>query len=205
MDKNVKEVYEKIAPKFNKTRFKVWKCVSEFLDNLDSNSSGLEIGCGNGKNMLYRQDLKMYGVDFCEKFVEICKEKKLNVINSDMRTLPFKDNLFDFTMSVAALHHLYLLEDRLDTIKEQIRVTKKDGLIFILVWALSQDGSSQSTRFKNTDEMVSWKNNDGTILYRYYHLYQSDELESEINNFNNVEIIKSFYENGNYGVIIKKK
>ena len=63
--------------------------------NLPSNSYVLEIGCGNGKNMLYRDDLNFEGIDISEKQFEICKRKGLNVHVSSMCNLPFEDNLFD--------------------------------------------------------------------------------------------------------------
>ena len=40
------------------------------------------------------------------------------------------------------------------------------------------------------------------LCKRYYYVYKKDELESLIPN--NIKIIKSFYEKGNYGIIIKK-
>ena len=53
-DKNVEEVYDNISESFDNSRNKVWESVKEFLDTQEEYSIGLEIGCGNGKNMLYR-------------------------------------------------------------------------------------------------------------------------------------------------------
>lgn len=205
MDLDLKDVYEEIAEDFDRTRFNVWPCVSKFLDNLPKDSHGLEIGCGNGKNMLYRKDIKMDGIDFCNNFVKICKNKGLNVNECDMRELNKEDNKYDFTISIAALHHLYKREDRVKSIKEQIRVTKIDGLILILVWALEQDGEHQTRKFKSQDEMVSWKKRKSNkTYYRYYHLYKDNELEEELKDLN-VEIVESFLERCNYGIICRKK
>lgn len=204
MDLNLKEVYEEIAHHFDSTRFNVWPCVSKFLDELPKDSMGLEIGCGNGKNILYRDDLKMEGIDFCNNFVKICENKGLDVTEGDMRDIKKDDNKYDFTMSVAALHHLYNKEDRIKSIKEQIRVTKENGLIFILVWALEQDGKHQPRKFKSQDEMVSWKERKSNkTYYRYYHLYKEGELEEEMKGLN-IKVINSFLERGNYGIIVKK-
>lgn len=203
MDIGLKDIYEEISQEFDETRQSVWKCVKRFLDSLDANLTGLEIGCGNGKNMLYRKDLNMIGIDFCENFVKMCKRKKLSCFQCDMRNISLEDNIFDFTISIAVLHHLYKLEDRLKTLGEQIRVTKKDGVMLILVWAKKQDEDSK-VRFTKSDEMVPWQRKTGEYVYRYYHIYDEGELENEIKRFKNVEIIKSFYEKGNYGIIIKK-
>ena len=61
-DKNVKDVYNHIAKKFDSTRYRPWSCV-EFLDNARTSVIG-DIGCGNGKNILYRSDCYNYGCDF---------------------------------------------------------------------------------------------------------------------------------------------
>ena len=60
----IEEVYNKIANDFNKTRYSVWGSVRKFLDNVQADSTVLDIGCGNGKNMLYRKDLQFSGISF---------------------------------------------------------------------------------------------------------------------------------------------
>ena len=204
MDSNLKNVYEDIANEFDQTRQRVWNCVKNFLSSLPKDYVGLEIGCGNGKNMLFRPELKMVGVDFCENFIKICHKKQLEVYQADMRSLPFENESFDFSISIAVLHHLFERSERLKGIKEQIRVTKKGGKIMILVWALEQENSTQPRRFKTSDEMVSWKKKNGEILYRYYHLYEKKELLNELVNFKNILIEEIFNENGNWGVILTK-
>ena len=54
-DLNVKDVYNKIANEFNNTRYRPWTFVENFLYNIPKNSIIGDIGCGNGKNMLYRK------------------------------------------------------------------------------------------------------------------------------------------------------
>ncbi|ADO67120.1 putative methyltransferase [Cafeteria roenbergensis virus] len=204
MDKNLKEVYESIAEEFNHSRYKVWPCVENFLTQLPTQSKGLEIGCGNGKNMLFRTDLNMTGVDFCDNFIKMCTNKQLNVLKGDIRNLPFESNTFDFTISIAVLHHLYDMKDRIKAIEEQIRVTKENGKMMIVVWGLDQSESTQTRKFNTSDEMVSWKKKNGEILYRYYHLYKKDELKEEVLITKNIIIDNIFYENGNCGIILKK-
>ena len=64
--RNVINVYEIISKEFSDTRRSVWKGVQEFLGKLETKLTGIEIGCGNGKNMLFRNDLIMEGIDTCE-------------------------------------------------------------------------------------------------------------------------------------------
>ncbi len=60
---HVKDVYEQIAGHFSETRYKAWPVVDKFFKQLSSNTVGLDIGCGNGKNMLVRDDVRCIGFD----------------------------------------------------------------------------------------------------------------------------------------------
>jgi len=61
--KNVKDVYETIASHFSQTRYKAWPVVDGFFKELPAHSVGLDVGCGNGKNMRIRPDVKCIGFD----------------------------------------------------------------------------------------------------------------------------------------------
>ena len=202
---NVKETYEKISDSFDKTRYKVWPCVEKFLDSIEPSKYGLDVGCGNGKNMIYRTDLKLKGIDNCVSFVKKCISKKLDVEIGDMLALPFEDNTFDFVYCIAALHHLKTKDLRIQAIQEMIRVCKPTGKIFILVWAFEQEPDSKR-KFKTQDVFVPWKDVvHNTISHRFYHVYVKNELEKEVYTSCDQVIIKdSFYEKGNWGVIIQK-
>lgn len=201
-DLNVKYVYNKIANEFSNTRYRPWTCVEKFLDNIPQNSIIGDIGCGNGKNMLYRKDCTNIGCDFSENLVKICLEKNLQVISGDILNIPFKDNMFDFTICIAVIHHLSTNEKRKKAISELLRVTKPNGKILILVWALEQ-GPDSRRKFTEQDNMVDWKDKKGNLLgKRYYYVFKQNELESLITNKN--MIVQSFYEKGNWGVVLKK-
>jgi tRNA (uracil-5-)-methyltransferase TRM9 len=202
----LKEIYESIADSFDKTRVKVWPCVERFLDSIETHKYGLEVGCGNGKNMFYRKDLKLKGIDICSKFYKKCLTKGLDVDIGDMLALPYEDKTFDFVYSVAVLHHLATEKLRMQAIQEMIRVCKPTGKIFILVWAFEQEPSSKR-KFKKQDVLVPWNDskNNNKIAYRFYHVYIKDELEKEVYSASEEVIVKeSFYEKGNWGIIIQK-
>jgi tRNA (uracil-5-)-methyltransferase TRM9 len=199
-------VYNHIASDFDRTRTNdVWHSTKLFLDNIDASHIGLDAGCGNGKNMLYRDDLKFCGIDFCDKFVEICKSKKLNVSKCNILDIQFPDNYFDFVISVAVIHHLDTLEKRIKAINEIFRVCKPGGKIFIQVWAFEQPDDSKR-KFESNDEYVSWDcRADNVKYFRYYHLYNKNELQEELKKSDyKYDIIKEFYENGNWGISLVK-
>ena len=200
---NVKQVYNKIYQEFDDTRYRPWTCVEEFLNKIPEESIIGDIGCGNGKNMLYRPDCINYGCDFSENLVGICQNKNLNVIEGDILNIPFEDNSFDYTICIAVIHHLSTIEKRKKAIKELQRVTKNNGEILILVWAFEQESDSRRT-FTKQDNMVDWKDKKGNLLgERYYYVFKENELETLIDDRD--LITKSFYEKSNWGLILKNR
>ena len=199
-EKYVHEVYNAIASHFNKTRYSVWKKVKSYIQTLPDSTIIGEIGCGNGKNMQLKPK-QFIGCDQSENMVKLCQQKGLNAIKANIIDLPFKDETFDHTICIAVIHHLASHERRLKAIKEIIRITKTGGSMMILVWALEQ--SPADTVFKEQDTLVEWHNGP-QISERYYHVFKKGELEELIALCTEVEIIESFYEMSNWGIIIKK-
>lgn len=197
-DSEVKNTYEQIASHFSETRHHVWPPVKKYIDSFESNSLVADIGCGNGKNM-YRQDCEFIGLDFCSNFTEICYEKGLSSVVADSLNLPLKDNLFDYTMSVAVIHHLDSESKRLQAIQELIRITKPGGKVFISVWALKQPENSKR-KFIQADNMVEW-NKYGKKFYRFYHIFEDQELYDLCSDFKTEDYI---YSAGNWSIVLIK-
>ena len=196
----VKDVYNSIASSFDNTRYRPWTCVEEFLDTIPKDSIIGDIGCGNGKNMLYKDDCLNYGCDFSESLVNICLQKGLNVICGDILNIPYKTESFDYTICIAVIHHLSTVEKRKKAIEELERVTKKGGKILVLVWAFEQEDDSRR-KFTIQDNFVDWRDKQQNLLgKRYYYVFQKNELESLVDE---KKIEKSFYEKGNWGILIK--
>ena len=128
---NVKNFYNSNSNDFSNTRHSIWDVVKKFNRSINPKSNILDAGCGNGKNMVYLQNQghNMTGIDFSDGLLEICKQKNLNVHNSDIRNLPFNDFTFDYVISIAVIHHLNTEEDRIKAINELLRVTKKGGKV----------------------------------------------------------------------------
>jgi ubiquinone/menaquinone biosynthesis C-methylase UbiE len=170
---------------------------------LERDTNVLEIGCGNGKNMLYRTDLCMVGIDISETQVSICKSKGLQVEKSNMTVLQFDDCSFDSIICIATYHHLDNPNDRKKSLLEMYRILKPNGKILLTVWAMEQELGSKR-KFVSSDEMVSWELN-GSTYYRYYHIYRRGELEKEIRELCSEFKIESVsYELGNWSVVLRK-
>ena len=202
---SIEQVYDKIADQFNNTRYKIWGSVKTFMDSLPTNASVLELGCGNGKNMLYRSDINIKGIDISNEQVIICKRKNLDVEKGNITDLKFENDSFDFMICIATYHHLDNDIDRQKCLKEMYRCLKYNGEVFITVWAMEQQENS-SFNFTQTDEMVPWKSkDDGNTYLRYYHIYRKDELRLEITRLcPEFKIMKIDWELGNWYVILKK-
>lgn len=204
---NIETFYDIIADEFDKTRVRLWPCVISFLDEFQSNAEILDIGCGNGKYMNYRDDINMKGIDISIKLIDICKNKGFDVIKASMTDIPFNDNRFDGIICIASYHHLNNDNDRKKTLDEIYRILKPGGLAFIEVWGLVQTlPNKNAENFKKNSNLVKWKSvKTGEIYYRYYNIYSDGELESEIKRLKpEFNIINSGYEKGNYYIKIMK-
>jgi tRNA (uracil-5-)-methyltransferase TRM9 len=200
--KYVKDVYEEIASEFSMTRAYLWGSVKHFIQDQSPNSIGIEIGCGNGKNMLYRDDIEIVGIDFCENLCKIVNNKGKSIVNGNCINLPFRSNIYDFALCIAVIHHLDSYDKRMDAIDEIIRVIIPGAKCIMQVWAVEQPSNSKRS-FTIGDNIVIWKGKKGKSYERYYYIFESNELLNMVNKFN-VEIIDYFNEVGNWCVIFKK-
>lgn len=180
--KYVNKVYENIAKNFSDKRRYKWSWIDEFIFSKSKNTNILDIGCGNGRNMEY-EGYNFTGVDNCYNFTKICKDKKLNVILSDMTTLPFEDNTFDYIISIASFHHLSNDERREQALKEMKRVIKKNGEILLSVWSIDQS-HNKKLNFVYGDNFVPWKDKNNNIVeQRYYYIFNKNDLNKLISKY----------------------
>lgn len=199
-----KEIYNIIADEFDLYRVTVWPCVSKFLSNFNSKDLLLDIGCGNGKNIIGNKHLNFKGIDFSEKLVSICKTKNMDVVEASMTSIPYDDNMFDGFIAVASYHHLDNDNDRMKTLNEMYRILKPGSRGLIVVWAMEQ-GIKTKFKFTKEDEMVLWKSRSGNIYERYYHIYKKHDLVNEIQRLEpRFKIVYEGWEEGNWYVYVEK-
>lgn len=198
-DNHVQTVYNHIASHFDETRYKKWNSINKFLDNLPKNQFIVEIGCGNGKNIL---DNRHYytGFDFSEEFAKICKSKHLEVGVCNNLNIPLKNDSFDCVISIAVIHHLSSIEKRKKCIDELIRICRPGGKIFIQVWGFERETGK---KYDKQDNYIDWTyKKTGEVFKRYYHFFKKGELESLLPV--SVKILESKFELNNYIIIIEK-
>ena len=189
------EFYEKNYEEFSKTRYSIWDSVKKFSESFKKDSLVLDAGCGNGKNMNYLKDkCEIIGIDSCKNFVTLCKERQLNVLESNILNLPFEDSTFDYIISIAVIHHLKTESERYKAIDEMLRVLKPNGKILVTVWAYESDKFSENKKFKIGDNIVKFNNNN-----RYYYIFNKEKLIKFLSKYNS----NIYWDKGNWNVEIR--
>jgi ubiquinone/menaquinone biosynthesis C-methylase UbiE len=139
----------------------------------------LNIGCGHGADFLpFKDSFKLFGVDFSAGMLKMAAKYAVKhdfqaeLIQADMRQLPFTDGLFEYAIAVASLHHLPGPIEHLKALAELKRVLKPGGEAFITVWNRTQP------RFwgKQKELFVPWQDQDGAAM-RYYYLFTYGEMK----------------------------
>ena len=200
----VHDTYQKIAQDFSTTRAYLWNSVKIFLNDVEPFSTIVEIGSGNGKNVLYRTDCVNLAFDLCENFTIISQDKGIDSVISNNLHIPLLNECADYVLSVAVIHHLSNHERRREAILELVRILTIGGRLLIQVWAMEQPENSRR-KFTQQDNFVEFNNPQNTQSeYRFYHVFKEGELEDMIKNIPNVTIISSYWEIGNWVMIIEK-
>lgn len=99
----------------------------------------LEIGAGTGRYSINyaKKGYRVDAIELLEKNLEVLKSKitdnmNINAIKGNALDLSmYEDNTFDITLVLGPLYHLYDEESVKKAISEAIRVTKKNGKIFL--------------------------------------------------------------------------
>jgi tRNA (uracil-5-)-methyltransferase TRM9 len=175
-----REIFNQIAPGWYNFRHRsIFSTELEALAQRWKSGRLLNIGCAHGPDFLpFTQDFELHGVDFSPNMLEYARKYaakykfSVNLVEADVRNLPYADDVFDRAVAVATYHHLKDKEERLKALQELRRLLKPGGEAFITVW------NHRQPRFwlKPRNLLVPWRSRDKT-LYRYYYLFSYHELE----------------------------
>ncbi len=187
-DKNIKEVYNKIAEGFYNLRQQpITPEIKKLAEEWEPGKL-LDIGCGIGNSTLpfAKAGFDCVGIDISPEMIKLAKkfsEKhkvKISLREGDILSIPFQANRFDYVISIAVLHHLDSEEKRLKALEEIKRVLKKKGKVFLTVW---------NKETKQKDTYIPWTSK-GVKYQRYYHFFDVDELKSllESSGFKKIKI-----------------
>ncbi len=189
-------VFDTIAPGWYGFRHRtIFKTELDDLARRWQRGRLLNVGCGHGADFPpFREGFDLYGIDFSGGMLGHARKYAnkfgldLNLALADAARLPFRDNTFDWAISVATYHHLRTPEARLAALVELRRVLRPGGEAFITVWNRWQ------LRFwlRRTETLVAWRTK-GETLYRYYYLFSHRELEGLARRAG-LEVLRSFAE-----------
>lgn len=183
---------ERLQDKHGQIEFKTtMKYIHDFLK---SGMRVLEIGAGTGRYSLALAK-EGYGVDAVELVghnIDILKAKQqadkqvgqVNVIQGNAMDLSmYDDATFDITLSLGPMYHLFEEESKKKALEEAIRVTKKNGVIFVaycmneatLIQYCFQRGTIWEDKAKGLlSEAFHWTANENDA----FALMRSDEIET---------------------------
>ncbi len=181
----IRATYEVIAESFAGTRRHPWPEVLEFVADLPADSRVLDLGCGNGRHAraMIARGHRVIGLDFSRRLVSLgraeslasARGRRIEWIEGDAAAVPCRDRSFDAATCVAVLHHLPTRDDRIAVLAEIRRVLRPGTRVFLSVWSADQP------RFDavrdSGDVEVPWTMPDGSVIPRFYHLFQEGELE----------------------------
>jgi len=206
---HVLQPYNYISSHFKQTRVYLWPSAKAFIDTIKSYELVADIGCGNGRGIKEYPFISI-GCDICLPNLIEASSQLDGVLQANAIHLPYKNNQFDKLISIAVIHHLSSVKRRRQAIVELVRIVRPGGKLFIQVWALEQPSDSRR-KFVKQDNMVSWvlqkkytkdKIKDETY-HRFYHVFKKGELD-KLCDLPNVIVEKSFYEKGNWCIVLHK-
>lgn len=142
----VKKVFKILAPFYNTVTVPISKIRDKVVDytNAKNGLRILDVGTGTGKQAFAfaKRGYDVTGIDLSEDMLKVAAKKNkyenVKFIDADAANLPFKDSSFDVSSVSFALHDM-LLSIREKAVKEMARVTKQEGMVVIIDYALPEN------------------------------------------------------------------
>jgi ubiquinone/menaquinone biosynthesis C-methylase UbiE len=205
--KEVMRAYEKIGSHFSQTRFHPWPEVGKFLEELSGNVA-LDMGCGNGRHseLLSKCVERVVGVDMSSMMLLETVNRgenngfEVNSIRGNVMELPVRTECIDIGVYVATIHHLPTAECRIASLNELERVLTTNGISIVGSWCTEHERFDEERGF---DTLVNWTLPDGTKVPRYYHIYDIEEFERDVN-ASRLEVIDIYSNEGNCYAVVNK-
>ncbi len=169
----IERIFALWAPFYDAFVMPISRLRSKVVDftNPKNGSKILDIATGTGKQAFAfaKKGYEIIGVDLSEAMLKIANKKNkygnVKFELADATNLPFEDNSFDISCISFALHDMPLFI-REKALKEMVRVTKKEGMIVIVDYALPKENIG---RF---------------LIYHFVNLYEgkyySDFIKSDL-------------------------
>ena len=121
---------------WNTKKYKIPPHLKAWTRNLSKGTCLLDLGCGPGQDTRYlrRKGFHVYGVDLTLSFLRAAKIRapRLPVVQSDMTSLPFPQQVFDGIWAAASVIHLPKAQSR-TLFRKLFGLTKPGGWLALTV------------------------------------------------------------------------
>lgn len=180
------------------------KYIHEAAENIGAKKI-LEVGAGTGRYSiaLAKDGFEVDAVELTDHNLEIMNSKiegMKNIHTHQGNALDlslFRDESFDITLVLGPMYHLYTKEDKLQALKEAVRVTRKGG--YILVAYCMNEATMIQFTFKQGNIWDLVDNNmlsdsfrclsEAKDLFEMVRLEEIDELDASFTNIQREKII----------------
>jgi predicted TPR repeat methyltransferase len=135
-------------------------------ENLNANDKILDIGIGTGLSAtaFHKLGLEVYGLDYSEEMLQICKQKNIAVdlqqFDLNNTPLPYQKNYFNHVSANAVLYFI----PELDALFSEVsRILRKTG-----IWAFIVE---ENTNQRNAKFIEKPKGKNGLVNYQHSSKY----------------------------------
>lgn len=151
----------------------------------------LDLGCGSGRHVVYfaRHGFTVFGIDHSSAGIAIARQWldaegliATLCVRDVTEPLPYEAACFDAVISTQVIHHATLATIK-DIVREMGRVLKDQGLVFVTVPSLRNQG----TRFEQI-EPNTFVPLDGAEQGLPHHYFTPEELRGVFRDFNILNI-----------------
>ena len=173
-------------------------------------------------------------MDISTKLLHIVgSDKKICTVAAVQQNLPFHRDSVDSILSIAVVHHLVDPLQRQKSIFEIERCLRVGGTALIYVWTKEQkkfkglssdvlipwqlqekyDGGNEQFRPVSKKRKINITKDAGVVknngisktLWRYYHLFEENELENLVKHAQSLKIIEAGRQYHNWYVVVQKQ
>lgn len=172
----------------------------EYGDGIFNYTNVLDVGCGNGRNLIALAEIGASGVGFDISSEAVSQAQsdgkafpKISFSVADMKSpLPYPDASFDLVIDLMVSHHL-TKDEHARYMKEIMRVLKPDGWMLWKTFLLDGDNHARDM-IRNAQKKRLVENDDHGYIHprfgHYEYVWDEEELREYVDQYFNVRVLR---------------